>query len=187
MRKRNALAAIVVSGIMVGGAGIAMGGEVAQDSSSAPHPSVQVRTDRSAGIGTPEQTGAAGSGSGLVVGTVAEATDAIIRNLGDGRVTEVALAQENGRTVWRVTIDQGKGPVRVTLDATTGQILRSAALSSESSDDCAGAPGSGTGAGGGGDIDDGDDDDDDDSDDDDDDDGDDDDGGPVREGVDPNK
>ncbi|MGW1326037.1 PepSY domain-containing protein [Streptomyces antibioticus] len=184
MRKRNALAAIVVSGIMVGGAGIAMGGEVAQDSSSAPHPSVQVRTDRSAGIGTRAQTGA--EGAGLAVGTVAEATDAIIRNLGDGRVTEVALAQENGRTVWRVTIDQGKGPVRVTLDATTGQILRSAALSSESSDDCAGAPGSGTGAGGGGDIDDDDDDDGDDSDDDDDD-GDDDDGGPVREGVDPNK
>ncbi|MGW1036959.1 PepSY domain-containing protein [Streptomyces antibioticus] len=184
MRKRNALAAIVVSGIMVGGAGIAMGGEVAQDSASAPHPSVQVRTDRSAGIGTRAQTGA--EGAGLAVGTVAEATDAIIRNLGDGRVTEVALAQENGRTVWRVTIDQGKGPVRVTLDATTGQILRSAALSSESSDDCAGAPGSGTGAGGGGDIDDDDDDDGDDSDDDDDD-GDDDDGGPVREGVDPNK
>ncbi len=184
MRKRNALAAIVVSGIMVGGAGIAMGGEVAQDSSSAPHPSVQVRTDRSAGIGTRAQTGA--EGAGLAVGTVAEATDAIIRNLGDGRVTEVALAQENGRTVWRVTIDQGKGPVRVTLDATTGQILRRAALSSESSDDCAGAPGSGTGAGGGGDIDDDDDDDGDDSDDDDDD-GDDDDGGPVREGVDPNK
>lgn len=182
MRKRNALAAIVVSGIMVGGAGIAMGGEVAQDSASAPHPSVQVRTDRSAGIGTRAQTGA--EGAGLAVGTVAEATDAIIRNLGDGRVTEVALAQENGRTVWRVTIDQGKGPVRVTLDATTGQILRSAALSSESSDDCAGAPGSGTGAGGGGDIDD---DDDGDDSDDDDDDGDDDDGGPVREGVDPNK
>ncbi|MGM9386658.1 PepSY domain-containing protein [Streptomyces antibioticus] len=186
MRKRNALAAIVVSGIMVGGAGIAMGGEVAQDSSSAPHPSVQVRTDRSAGIGTRAQTGA--EGAGLAVGTVAEATDAIIRNLGDGRVTEVALAQENGRTVWRVTIDQGKGPVRVTLDATTGQILRSAAaLSSESSDDCAGAPGSGTGAGGGGDIDDDDDDDGDDDSDDDDDDGDDDGGGPVREGVDPNK
>ncbi|MBO7941007.1 PepSY domain-containing protein [Streptomyces sp. S9] len=183
MRKRNALAAIVVSGIMVGGAGIAMGGEVAQDSASAPNPSVQVRTDRSAGLGTRAQTGA--EGEELAVGTVAEATDAIIRNLGDGRVTEVALAQENGRTVWRVTVDQGKGPVRVTLDATTGQILSSAAaLSSESSDDCTGAPGSGAGAGS--DSDDDDDDDDRDSDDDDDD-VDDDDDGPVREGVDPNK
>lgn len=48
MRKRNAIAAIVVSGIMMGGAGIAMGGEAAEKS-SAPGPAVSLRTDKASG------------------------------------------------------------------------------------------------------------------------------------------
>ncbi|MFS8198526.1 PepSY domain-containing protein [Streptomyces sp. CWNU-52B] len=173
MRKRNAIAAIVVSGIMVGGAGVAMGGE-ATEKSSVSESSVQLRTDKASGLGAQDA-------SGLAVGTVAAATDAVIQQVGDGRITEVRLAQEGGTAVWKVTIDQGKGPIRVTLDATTGEIVESAAATA--SDDCDTTPGTGTG----GAVDDDDDDDDSDDDDDDDADDDDDDGGPVREGVDPNK
>lgn len=177
MRKRNAIAAIVVSGIMVGGAGIAMGSEVTEGS-SARESAVQVRADKAAGLG-------AQGTSGLAVSTVAGATDAVIQKMGDGRITEVALTQENGSTVWKVTIDQGKGPIRVTLDAATGEIVKSAAATA--SDDCSTSPGTGTGTGGSGDDIDDDDDDGDDDDDDGDDDDDDDDGGPIREGVTPSK
>ncbi|MFE7889124.1 PepSY domain-containing protein [Streptomyces sp. NPDC057412] len=176
MRKRNAIAAIVVSGIMVGGAGIAMGGEVTDTSSAQESSSVQVRTDTSSGLGTR-------AASGQAVSTVAGATDAVIRQLGDGRVTAVSLSTRNGSSVWKVTIDQGKGPVTVTVDAATGEIVNRVAAAS--ADDCATSPGTGTGSGSNAGDDFDDDDDDDDRDDDDDDDDDDD--GPVREGVESNK
>ncbi|WTB80454.1 PepSY domain-containing protein [Streptomyces cellulosae] len=172
MRKRNAIAAIVVSGIMMGGAGIAMGGEAAEKS-SAPGPAVSLRTDKASGTA---------AGADLAVNSVAAATDAVIRAMGDGRVSEVTFTEEKGRTVWKVTVDQGEGPVRVTLDAATGEITGTAAVAS-TTDDCATSPGAGTG-------DDGDDDDLDDADDQDEDDDDlddDDDEGPDRDGAEPNK
>ena len=182
MRKRNAIAAIVVSGIMVGGAGIAMGGEVT-GATPAPESSVRVRTDTSSGLGTR-------AASGQAVSTVAGATEAVIRELGDGRVTAVVLSTRNGSGVWKVTVDQGKGPVTVTVDAATGEVVGN--VTASAADDCATSPGTGTGTGPGSAADDSDDDDDDDLDDldddqdDQDDDGDDDDG-PVREGVEANK
>ncbi|MFC7916905.1 PepSY domain-containing protein [Streptomyces sp. NPDC057386] len=178
MRKRNAIAAIVVSGIMVGGAGVAMGGEVTKGS-SAHGTAVQVRSDASSSVA------AAPGGPGLAVSTVAEATDAVIRKVGDGRVTEVAFVQSGGKTLWRVTVDRGRGPVQVTLDAATGEIVKSASVK-DSSGNCDTNPGTGNGSSSAADDDD-DRDDDDDDDRDDDDRDDDDDDGPDRDGVNPSK
>ena len=102
MRKRNAIAAIVVSGIMVGGAGVAVGSEVTGGSAGRQQ-SAEVRTDRTTAVGTR-------AGSKLAISNVAAATDAVVRKMGDGRVTQVAFTQEGGRSLWKVTIDQGKGP-----------------------------------------------------------------------------
>ncbi|MGW7298165.1 PepSY domain-containing protein [Streptomyces sp. NPDC054829] len=170
MRKKNAIAAIVVSGIMLGGAGVAMGGE---PSGTTPNgsTSAQVRSDSSSGVNRQ-------SDAGLAVGTVAAATDAALRSAGDGRVTEVAMVQKNGTTVWKVTVEQSRRTVLVTLDATTGAVLSTTDAATLDSN-CATSPGTGSGSSA--------DDDDDDFDDDDDDDDDGDDDGPDREGANPSK
>jgi uncharacterized membrane protein YkoI len=195
-RKRNTIAAIAVSGIMLGGAGFAVAGEVSEGSST--RESAQVRTGAGSGLGSQ-------AASALAVSSVAEATDAVLQQLGDGRVTEVVLAQENGLTVWKVTLDQGNGPTQVTLDATTGEIIDGAGTAPGTGDITSPGDGTGTGTGTGSgsgtgtgsssdDDSDGDDDSDDEGDDGDDDGDDDDDesedgeeGGPIREGVTPSK
>ena len=88
MRKRNAIAAIVVSGIMVGGAGIAMGGEVT-GATPAPESSVRVRTDTSSGLGTR-------AASGQAVSTVAGATGEVVGNVTASAADDCATSPGTG-------------------------------------------------------------------------------------------
>ncbi|RAJ71305.1 peptidase YpeB-like protein [Streptomyces sp. Amel2xB2] len=163
-RKRTVLAVIAAGGIALGGGTLAVAG---QSSAGAPGAGDQANVREASGV------------------TMAQATDRVLQQATNGRVTKAVATRENGRSVFKVDFVQGSRTLQSTVDATTGEILRTGArpaASGASSDSARTAPESCTG-----DFDD-DDDADDDGDDDSDDAGDDDDDdGPIRGGVTPSK
>ncbi|OEV12030.1 PepSY domain-containing protein [Streptomyces nanshensis] len=174
-RKRTVLAVIAAGGIALGGGTLAVAG---QSSAGAPGAGDQADVREASGV------------------TMAQATDRVLQQATNGRVTKAVATRENGRSVFKVDFVQGSRTLQSTVDATTGEILRTGArpaASGASSDSDRTAPESCTGDD---DADDEDDDGDFDDDDDDADDGDDDaddagddddDDGPIRGGVTPSK
>lgn len=160
-RKRTLLAVVAAGGIALGGGTLAVAGDGAGSSGS----TAQANVRESAGV------------------TMAQATDMVLQKARNGRVTQAVATKQNGRDVFEVDFVQGSRTLRSTVDAATGEILRTANAvgggASTASDD--------SGAGSCDDAEDAAEDAQDDAEDAAEDAEDDDDDGPIRDGVEPNK